>query len=274
MPAGLFSESLDEERLVWALRRRDCLRDLWEKAVSIGFNYGEENLACAREEGFNEGKEAGFKGVESGRGMTEASEAAVLHEGALEAERVWGYDVGWKFCCKLQKSRTLQASPIPPFPCSLSIAATQTDNIAVTSVVPAAVPAPAPAPAPVPAPLDWAENAATLPIFPSCFAALPSACRLHAISPCFVQARCSCSQACSTAVDAIHNLQLCSSAIPSIDLRKNPSFIMQLPKNPQHRIRIHHHHPILSLLRICSRHPTNQLCGSRSIGTKTLAFMT
>lgn len=36
---------------------QDCLRDLWEKAVSIGFNYGEENLARAREEGFAEGIE-------------------------------------------------------------------------------------------------------------------------------------------------------------------------------------------------------------------------
>ncbi|KAJ7235644.1 hypothetical protein B0H12DRAFT_1141414, partial [Mycena haematopus] len=109
---------------------QDCLRDLWESAVSIGFNYGDENLARAREEGFSEGKEAGFKeGVESRSEIPEASEAAVLHEQALEVERVWGYDIGWKLGCELHKSRALP-------------------------------------PTPTPAPLDWAEDAAGLPIIP------------------------------------------------------------------------------------------------------------
>ncbi|KAJ7730031.1 hypothetical protein B0H14DRAFT_2640323 [Mycena olivaceomarginata] len=75
------------------------------EAVTIGFNYGEENLARVREEGFCEGKIAGFtEGVESEHSKTvlESTEAAALHEKALEAERVWGYDIGWKLCSELQ----------------------------------------------------------------------------------------------------------------------------------------------------------------------------
>ncbi|KAJ6565717.1 hypothetical protein B0H10DRAFT_2358717 [Mycena sp. CBHHK59/15] len=155
---------------------QDCLRDLWEKAVSIGFNYGEENLARAREDGFSEGKEARFKeGVESGRETLEASEAAVLHEKALEAERVWGYDVGWKLCCELQKPHASQASPVPSSPPPLSVAATQKDTVAITPVVVAAAAAVVLVPehSSTPAHLDWAEDAATLPILPAHSAAPP-----------------------------------------------------------------------------------------------------
>ncbi|KAJ6583103.1 hypothetical protein DFH09DRAFT_1437925 [Mycena vulgaris] len=161
----------------WEARKKggsllqDCLRDLWEKAVSIGFNYGEENLARAREEAFSEGKEAGFKeGVESGRETPEASEAAVLREKALEAERVWGYDVGWKLCSEQLQLCALQASLAPPphSPRSLSVTATQTDTIAITPVVDAAAAAAAlvPAHSSTPEPLDWAEDAACLPTLP------------------------------------------------------------------------------------------------------------
>ncbi|KAJ7658543.1 hypothetical protein B0H17DRAFT_346475 [Mycena rosella] len=171
---------------------QDCLRDLWEKAVSIGFNYGEKNLAHTREEGFSEGKEAGFKeGVESGRQTPEASEAAVHHEKALEAERVWGYDVGWKLCFEQLQSCASQTSVVPPphpSPRSLSVAATQTDTVSVVHFIAAApTPMPAPVPAPLPAPLDWAEDAATLPIFPLHSAPPPSTPRnfsaLHTSSP-------------------------------------------------------------------------------------------
>jgi hypothetical protein len=151
----------------WEARKKggsilqDCLRDLGEKAVNIGFNYGEKNLACAREEGFIEGKEAGVKeGLESRSETAEASEVAMLHEKALEAERVWGYDIGWKLCSEQLQLRAPQASLVPPshpFPRSLSAAATQTDTVDVTPV----------AATPAPAPLDWAEDAATLPICPS-----------------------------------------------------------------------------------------------------------
>ncbi|KAJ6620603.1 hypothetical protein B0H10DRAFT_1945908 [Mycena sp. CBHHK59/15] len=131
---------------------QDCLRDLWEKALSIGFNYGEENLARAREDGFSEGKEARFKeGVESGRETPEASEAAVLHEKALEAER---------------------ASPVPSSPPPLSVAATQTDTAAITPVVVAATVL-VPEHSSMPTCLDWAEDAATLQICPAHSAAPP-----------------------------------------------------------------------------------------------------
>ncbi|KAJ7859665.1 hypothetical protein B0H14DRAFT_2577091 [Mycena olivaceomarginata] len=123
---------------------QDCLRNLWEKAVTIGFNYGEENLARVREEGFCEGKIAGFiEGVESEHSKTvlESTEAAALHEKALEAERVWGYDVRWKLCSELQggvqeAGTALSATPSPFV----------TDPVAVL-------------------PLDWAEDAGFFPYF-------------------------------------------------------------------------------------------------------------
>ncbi|KAJ6590365.1 hypothetical protein B0H10DRAFT_1961051 [Mycena sp. CBHHK59/15] len=133
---------------------------------------------CGRkpEDGFSEGKEARFKeGVESGRETPEASEAAVLHEEALEAERVWGYDVGWKLCCELQKPRALQVSPVPSSPPPLSVAATQTDTVAITPVVVAAAATAVLVPehSSMPTRLDWAEDAATLPIRPVHSAAPP-----------------------------------------------------------------------------------------------------
>jgi hypothetical protein len=130
---------------------QECLRDLWEKAVNIGFNYGEENLARVREEGFCEGKIAGFtEGVESERSKTalEFTEAAECREKALEAERVWGYDVGWKLCSELQASTQKASTNSSTTPSrSLCVAATQTDPVAVPL-------------------LDWAEDAGVLPIFP------------------------------------------------------------------------------------------------------------
>ncbi|KAJ7814193.1 hypothetical protein B0H14DRAFT_3747929, partial [Mycena olivaceomarginata] len=132
---------------------QDCLRNLWEKAVTIGFNYGEENLARVREEGFCEGKIAGFtEGVESERSKTvlESTEAAALHEKALEAERVWGYDIGWKLCSELQggvqeAGTALSVTP----PRLLCVAATQTDPVTVP-------------------PLDWAEDGGSSHISSTC----------------------------------------------------------------------------------------------------------
>ncbi|KAJ7707387.1 hypothetical protein B0H17DRAFT_1191893 [Mycena rosella] len=118
-----------------------ALRELWQQAAHMGFAVGED----AR---WDREQEVAQK---------------------LEEERVWGFDVGWKLCSEQQQLRASQASLIPPshtFPHSLSVAATQTDNVAVTPVIPAAAATAAPAPAPTPAPLDWAEDAATLPIFP------------------------------------------------------------------------------------------------------------
>ncbi|KAJ7840283.1 hypothetical protein B0H14DRAFT_3458194 [Mycena olivaceomarginata] len=130
---------------------QDCLRNLWEKAVTIGFNYREENLVRVREEGFCEGKIAGFtEGVESehSKMVFESTEAAALHEKALEAERVWGYDVGWKLCSELQGGiQEVGTAPSATPPHSLCVAATQTNPVTVP-------------------PLDWAEDAGVLPIFP------------------------------------------------------------------------------------------------------------
>ncbi|KAJ7167435.1 hypothetical protein C8R43DRAFT_1161115 [Mycena crocata] len=205
----------------WEARKKggsvlqDCLRDLWEKAVSIGFNHGEENLVHAKEEAFREGKQAGIEEgvelmqVESGQAPPRAFVAVVHDEeltpeefeviemlcGAvetekdlswmgttgfvdavdelwknayrigythgpggvvsaeapavkieLEQERIWGFDVGWKLCSQLHTSQASLVSS-PPSLRSVSTAATQTDIVAVA-----------------PVPLDWAEDAATLPI--------------------------------------------------------------------------------------------------------------
>ncbi|KAJ7692840.1 hypothetical protein B0H17DRAFT_1132819 [Mycena rosella] len=129
-----------------------ALRELWQQAAHMGFAVGED--ACWDRE-----QEVAKK---------------------LEEERVWGFDVGWKLCSEQQQLRASQASLIPPshlLPCSLSVAAIQTDDVSVTPVIPAAAastPAPAAAPAPMPGPLDWAEDAATMPIFPLHSAPPPS----------------------------------------------------------------------------------------------------
>ncbi|KAJ7607093.1 hypothetical protein DFH06DRAFT_1250180 [Mycena polygramma] len=180
---------------------QDCLRDLWAKAVSIGFNHGEENLARAREEGFIEGKEAGLKdGMESGRESQEAVEAVVLpastsekrtvlskEDSELIAElcsavraakalewldggngleeaisKLWETAAGVGFQCGRSKASVILSSPPRR---SVAVAATQTDEVAAS----AAAPAPAPA---VPR-LDWAEDAAALPVVPSHSASPP-----------------------------------------------------------------------------------------------------
>jgi hypothetical protein len=129
---------------------QDCLPDLWEKAVTIGFKYGEENLAQMREEGFCEGKIGGFtEGVELEHNKTvlESTEAAALHEKALEAEWIWGYDIGWKLCSELQGNTQKASMTSAAHPCLLCVTTTQTDPVAVP-------------------PLNWPEDTEVLPIFP------------------------------------------------------------------------------------------------------------
>jgi hypothetical protein len=66
----------------------------------------------------------------------------------MEAERVWGYDVGWKLCSELQASgqkASMTSSTTPSR--SLCVAATQTDPVAIP-------------------PLNWAEDTGVLPIIP------------------------------------------------------------------------------------------------------------
>lgn len=127
------------ETVPWDVRKKggkvlqQCIRDLWDKAASIGLNYTEEKYVRARQEGFQSGKEWGIE--------QEKARAAVGLEKELEKERVWGFDVGWKLCSEQLQSRTLQASLILP-PHSLPCAA------------------------PAAASLDWAEDAASLPIHP------------------------------------------------------------------------------------------------------------
>ncbi|KAJ7082036.1 hypothetical protein B0H15DRAFT_443414 [Mycena belliarum] len=124
--------STEDSRLIAALCN-ESISDLWKTAAAIGFALGQQ----------------------SGR----IRDRAVSRD--LEAERVWGFDIGWKLSCKLQKS---QASPVlSPSPRSLSVAATQTDAVADP-----------PAATAVAAPLDWAEDSATLPTIPLRTATPPS----------------------------------------------------------------------------------------------------
>ncbi|KAJ7766569.1 hypothetical protein DFH07DRAFT_809424 [Mycena maculata] len=132
---------------------KESITRLWETAAAVGFRQGKEEAKATAERERN----------------------VVTRQ--MEQERVWGFDVGWKLCCELQQLPASQASLVtsPPSPCSVSVAATQTDAVAVTPVVIVATPTPAAAiPAPTPAPLDWAEDAATLPIVPLHSAPSPS----------------------------------------------------------------------------------------------------
>ncbi|KAJ7719538.1 hypothetical protein B0H14DRAFT_3521256 [Mycena olivaceomarginata] len=136
---------------------QDCLRELWDKAVSIGFGYGENIAAPAKEEGFEEGKMAGIRdALEKWKGVTAAH--AERREKDLEEERMWGFNVGWRLCEEENKVRSAvsveTAVPVnivldledtlPTTTCSVE---TQTDEPV------AAAP-----------PLDWAEDAGDLPV--------------------------------------------------------------------------------------------------------------
>ncbi|KAJ6596324.1 hypothetical protein DFH09DRAFT_1407479 [Mycena vulgaris] len=82
----------------------------WRKFIA-GLSAG----LVGEEDGFSEGKQAGFEeGVESRLDIPGGSDDAVLDERALEAERVWGFDVGWKLCSELQQSRASQVSLVLP----------------------------------------------------------------------------------------------------------------------------------------------------------------
>ncbi|KAJ7867673.1 hypothetical protein B0H14DRAFT_3587876 [Mycena olivaceomarginata] len=116
-----------------------CLQALVAAAVRTGFLHGCEHIEAVH--------------------ARESHEAQSAVEKELEQERVWGYDVGWRLCTELHKASTA-ASPAPPAspaclapPRSLSAAAVQTEPPIVLDapVVPGA-------------PLDWAEDAAALPI--------------------------------------------------------------------------------------------------------------
>ncbi|KAJ7814804.1 hypothetical protein B0H13DRAFT_2683963 [Mycena leptocephala] len=110
-----------------------CVKKLWTEAFRVGYKCGLEkakNVCCQEDH---------------------VPRAAVTEE--MEAERVWGYNVGWKLCSELQKASTTASLASLAPPRSLSAAAVQTE--------PAVVPN---APVVPDAPLDWAEDAAVLPI--------------------------------------------------------------------------------------------------------------
>ncbi|KAJ7508325.1 hypothetical protein B0H11DRAFT_2184823 [Mycena galericulata] len=106
-----------------------CMKELWREAFRVGYNCG----------------------LEFAKGMCRQEDhlprAAVAKE--MEAERVWGYDVGWKLRSEVLQNRTQKASTIPSSTPSrsLAVAATQTEPLVVPNT-----------------PLDWAEDAEVLPI--------------------------------------------------------------------------------------------------------------
>ncbi|KAJ7334644.1 hypothetical protein DFH08DRAFT_965392 [Mycena albidolilacea] len=155
---------------------QDCLRELWDKAVSIGFGYGEKVAARAKEEGFEEGKMAGIRdALEKWKGVTATH--AERREKDLEEEHMWGFNVGWRLCEEENKVRSAVSvetavpanivldleDTLPTTTCSVE---TQTD-----------------APDAAAPPLDWAEDAGDLPllleIFPVFEAAFPSLSRAY-----------------------------------------------------------------------------------------------
>ncbi|KAJ6589212.1 hypothetical protein B0H19DRAFT_1058252 [Mycena capillaripes] len=129
----------EDVRTVGGIPLKNCLRNLFETAVRLGFKYGQ---------GYKAPKPAPLElRLKEWRAGEE-----VRHQQELEAERVWGFDVGWKLHTELSQTRASEASAIPSFPstCSLSIVAVQTDTVDVAVIA---------------VPLDWAEDAAaTLPI--------------------------------------------------------------------------------------------------------------
>ncbi|KAJ7148972.1 hypothetical protein C8R43DRAFT_1128736 [Mycena crocata] len=108
----------------------NAVEGLWKVACRIGFIHGRDSTAPLEV-------------------------PAVNIENELEQERVWGFDVGWKLCNELQQSRASQASldPSPlllPHPvATAAIQAVVTPSVAAVSA---------------PISLDWAEDAANLPI--------------------------------------------------------------------------------------------------------------
>ncbi|KAJ7608361.1 hypothetical protein FB45DRAFT_877228 [Roridomyces roridus] len=165
------------------------LRRLWDMAYSIGLNRGEKNLVDVRKEGYQEGRLAAQReatalseelekhawkcGFHKGRLESEErldryagqlDKAYSVLEGVqqtLEAERVWGFDVGWALGQEVERSRQhSEARLLPSLPSLVSTAsmATQTDPLPTPDTVPDA-PQPLLTSTIVPSvPFDWADD--------------------------------------------------------------------------------------------------------------------
>ncbi|KAJ7937654.1 hypothetical protein B0H13DRAFT_2302478 [Mycena leptocephala] len=107
------------------------LQELVAVAVRTGFLHGCEHMEAIH--------------------VRESREAQSAVEKELEQERVWGYDVGWKLCSELLQMASTTPSSTPPRALSVAIVQTKPANVSDAPVVPDA-------------PLDWAEDAAVLPI--------------------------------------------------------------------------------------------------------------
>ncbi|KAJ7852572.1 hypothetical protein B0H13DRAFT_2673864 [Mycena leptocephala] len=108
-----------------------CVKKLWAEAFRVGYKCGLEkakNMCCQEDH---------------------VPRAAVTEE--MEAERVWGYNVGWKLCSELQKASTTASLASLAPPRSLSATTVQTESTVVPN-----------APVVPDAPLDWAEDAAII----------------------------------------------------------------------------------------------------------------
>ncbi|KAF8214923.1 hypothetical protein K438DRAFT_1800411 [Mycena galopus ATCC 62051] len=141
------------------------LQQLWETALRIGLAHGREEVKAVC------------------RKKDHVARAAVAKE--MEAERVWGYDVGWKLCSErlktastapspstLPPSRSMYAAAVQTEPHSMSATAMQTKSelhsLSVVAVQTASTVV-------NDAMLDWAEDATALPISaPYSLSTLPS----------------------------------------------------------------------------------------------------
>ncbi|KAJ7734457.1 hypothetical protein B0H16DRAFT_1577872 [Mycena metata] len=112
-------EACSKEKTMGSLTDRLML--LWDTAVRIGVRHGE-----------NKGRAAGVKAIATASRLSSAvTTTAIRHEIELEAERIWGFEVGWRLATEKSEAKASPTpSPIPtpsPPSRSLSTAATQTD---------------------------------------------------------------------------------------------------------------------------------------------------
>jgi hypothetical protein len=116
---------------------KECLREVWDMALRIGVEYGENSIARAWEEGFQEGFETGeanVRAIAAWEASNAAAKIAARHEEQLKEERVWGYNVGWALAQEVERthrsselSKAFILGPSLPSLSFVSTVATQTD---------------------------------------------------------------------------------------------------------------------------------------------------